>query len=42
MVFSQSVFEFFDPLIGLGQLLFHQEQLSYQRFEDVIFFSKSL
>ncbi len=41
-VFGQSVFEFFDPLIGLGQLLFQREQLSYQRFEGAIFFSKGL
>jgi hypothetical protein len=41
-VFGQSVFEFLDPRIRLGQLLFQRQQLSYQSSEDPIFFSKGL
>jgi hypothetical protein len=41
-VFGQSLFEFLDPRIRLGQLLFQREQFSYQRFEYAIFFSKGL
>ena len=41
-VFCQSVFEFLDPRIRLGQLLFQRQQLSYQSSEDPIFFSKGL
>src|SRR5438034_147975 len=41
-VFCQSLFQVLDPRIGLGQLLFQRQQLSYQRFEGSIFFSKGL
>src|SRR5439155_10231686 len=41
-VFCQSLFQVLDPRIGLGQVLFQRQQLSYQRFEGSIFFSKGL
>jgi hypothetical protein len=41
-VLCQAVFEFLDPGIRLGQLLFQREQFSYQRFKGPIFFSQGL
>src|SRR5207244_13179067 len=41
-VLCHSVFEFLDPGIRLGQLLFQWQQFSDQRFEHSIFFSKGL
>src|SRR5207248_1927669 len=39
-IFGQSVFEFLDPGLRLGQLLFQRQQFRYQRFEHSIFFSQ--
>ena len=41
-VFAQAVFQFLDAGLRQRQLLFHGEQLPYQRFEGAIFFPQGL